>query len=137
MSTAIEPIINSLSRPFWEKARAGEFFLPHCIQSNRFFWPPSPTSPFVTSGETEWRAAAPEGELQSVIIYRRSFHVSLQPRLPYGIGLVQLDAGPRLRVHVSDVSTRDRLHPGDQVRVGFSKFSPQDWPIPVAEKAVR
>ena len=100
MEETIAPLVTTLNAPFWTAATKGDFLLPFCVATNRAFWPPSPVSPFVTGGAVAWRPASPRGVLRACVIYRRVFQRALEKLVPYGVGLVGLEAGVRLQVHV-------------------------------------
>jgi uncharacterized OB-fold protein len=135
MDPALDPIVNDLSRPFLEALWDGELPLPFCLTTERHFWPPCPTSPFVTAGATEWRSAGASGVLTGLVIYRRSFHPAFADAVPYGVGLVELNAGPRLRVHLADVTSDDRLSAGDRVRVSRAIIVDGQRPALIATRA--
>jgi uncharacterized OB-fold protein len=126
--TAVNPIINTLNAPFWDAAKDGVLLLPFCLQTRHAFWPPSPFSPFVTGGVVEWRTATPEGALLARVTYRRAFLKAFDPLMPYAIGLVELDEGPRLQAHI--VRPDDAASPkaGERVRLSFARLL-DDVPI--------
>ena len=120
MSEPVAPIVNELNAPFWAAAAEGRLALPVCLQTGRFFWPPSALSPFVSSGPTGWREAPDEGTLRSLVIYRRVFQKAFEAQLPYGVGLVELDAGPRLQAHVAAPDGPDAPRAGERVALRFA-----------------
>jgi uncharacterized OB-fold protein len=131
MGEPIAPIINDLNAPFWEAAEQGRLVLPRCLTTGRAFWPPSPNSPFVSAGATDWSAARSEGVLRAVTIYRRVFQKAFQSLLPYGVGLVELDEGPRLQAFISAPDSPVAPKPGDRVRLVFGKALPDGPNIPM------
>src|SRR3546814_6293290 len=70
MSARLAPVVNDLSRPFWDAAEEGRLSLPHCVATGRPFWPPAPASPLRTGGA---RSEEHTSELQSLI--RNSYAV--------------------------------------------------------------
>jgi uncharacterized OB-fold protein len=127
MAETAAPAVNTLNMPFWQAAGDGRLVLPFCPATSRYFWPPSPSSPFVTAGAVEWREAEPAGVLKTAVTYRRSFQKAFEDRMPYGIGLVALDCGPRLQVHMA----APEPVPGARVTVGFAVLVPGGPPVPV------
>jgi uncharacterized OB-fold protein len=127
------PIVNSLNRPYWDAAARGELVLPFCVATGRAFWPPSPISPFATGGAVEWRKAAPLGQVITRVVYRRGFLKQFEPLMPYAIGLVELDAGPRLLAHIARADAADAPLAGARVRLQFEKLLGDD-PILTARR---
>lgn len=128
----LDPIVNDLDAPFWDGARAGRLMLPFCLATGRAFWPPSPLSPHVSRGAVEWRVVEPVGVLQAVVIFRRSYHQALAARMPYGIGQVALDAGPRLQAHIVDPDGIGAPRAGDRVRLDFAALIEGGPAVPIA-----
>lgn len=134
MAEGIEPIVNSLNQPFWRGAADGRLVLPYCTKTGRPFWPPSPVSPFATAGPVEWRETNPDGTVLAVAIYRRPFHAAFAALMPYAIGLVALNAGPRLHVHIAAPDAPGAVRKGDPVRIRFAKIMADGVPVPIAER---
>jgi uncharacterized OB-fold protein len=127
MSEPIAPLVNDLNRPFWEAAEAGRLVLPWCPATTQFFWPPSPFSPFGAVAP-EWRDAPAGGVLKAMAVYRRAFQKAFEPLMPYGVGLLELDAGPRLQVHISDA---DAATVGRRASLGFASLLPGGPKVPI------
>lgn len=133
MAGSLAPIVNRLNAPFWEAAQAGRLMLPFCTATGQAFWPPSPLSPFDIRADVAWREASPLGELQSLAVYRRSFHPAFDPLMPFGVGLVALDAGPRLLAHIAAPGTPAAPCAGARVRLRFRPILPDGLCVPLAE----
>lgn len=131
------PVINDLSRPFWEAAADGRLQLPWCTATGRPFWPPAPTSPFAAGGAVEWREIAPEGVLLSRVTYRRAFQKAFAGRLPYAVGLVEIAPDVRLQAHLSDPDGPETPQAGDRVLLGFEVLVADMIPVPVIRAAAR
>jgi uncharacterized OB-fold protein len=123
----LAPIVNDLNRPFWEAAETGTLLMPHCVDSDRPFWPPSPLSPF-TSGPVSWRPVEPRGTVAAAVTYARIFQQLLADRTPFAIALVDLVDGVRLQVHAPDPAL---ALPGTEVTIGFAALGPDTRPVPV------
>lgn len=131
MVESISPVVTSLNAPFWEGAAAGRLVLPRCAETGRFFWPPSPVSPFADAA-MRWQPADPAGTLETVAIYHRIFQAPLADRKSYGIGLVALAVGPRLLVHIGNT---DAFVAGDPVRLTFAPLLPDLPAVPTIAHA--
>ncbi len=127
MAPALMPLLNDLSRPFWTAGEAGRLVLPHCVETGRPFWPPSPSSPFRTAGNIEWRDVEATGTLLSLVVYRRAFQQELASALPYGVGLVELAPGVRLFAHVARPD--GGIAAGDPVRLDFRPLVTEGVPV--------
>jgi uncharacterized OB-fold protein len=119
MSESLAPVRNRLNAPFWLAGEADRLVLPHCVASGRAFWPPSPVSPFVTAGRVDWREVAPVGVVRGRVVYRRVFLKALEAATPFGVGLIELDAGPRLMAHLAHPDDPAAPRVGDRVRLVF------------------
>jgi len=135
MAESHAPPRNSLSDPYWAGAEAGRLVIPHCLATGRPFWPPSPSSPFVTAGAVEWRAVAPEGEAITIVTYRRIFQQTLAHHSPYAIALVELAGQVRLQAHVSAPDAEGAPRAGDRVRLRFIPLAEGEVPVLHAEPA--
>lgn len=131
MAEPLTPVVNDLSRPFWEAAVEGRLCLPFCVASGQAFWPPSPSSPFVQGGPVEWRDEPGDGVLLSCAIYRRAFQKAFAACLPYAIGLVEILPNLRLQAHLSDPDAATAPRVGDRVRIAFRPLVEGGPPVPV------
>lgn len=133
MAETALPLHNDLNRPFWDGAEAGTLMLPHCRDSGRPFWPPSPLSPF-TGGLVNWAECDGVGTIESLVVYRRAFQQAFAHLLPYGIALVALDCGVRLLAHVSRPDDPAAPATGCRVAIGFDILLAGGPPLPVAHR---
>lgn len=131
MTETSQPVVNALNRPFWEAASAGKLALQRCETTQRFFWPPSPRSPF-TGGPVAWMDCDAGGTVESIVIYRRPFQQAFAALLPYGIASIALDAGPRLLVHVTDPDGEMAPKAGDRAVIGFRQLLDDGPLLPIA-----
>jgi uncharacterized OB-fold protein len=137
MGETISPAINTLNQPFWSAAEEGRLVLPFCVLTGRFFWPPASLSPFVGGSAIEWREAATSGVLVTRVVYRRAFQQPLKDRMPYAVGLVALDDGPRLLAHIPDPDRDDSAQSGDPVRIVFVAIVEGGPSVPHAVRSPR
>lgn len=128
------PLINALNRPHWQAAEAGRLALPHCERTGRAFWPPSPLSPFDGSAGVVWREVEPLGVIVAEVAYRRSYSEAFEKSMPYAIGLVELDAGPRWHVFLGGADAPLRPRPGCRVRIAFERMPAGQSVIAVAHR---
>jgi hypothetical protein len=119
MTTGLDAVRNRLWAPFHDGAAAGRLMLPYCVATDRPFWPPSPTSPFAGGGEVFWREHTAEGRLMARVTYRRSFLKAFDPRLPYGVGQVEVAPDVRLQAHMIEPDNAASPQAGDIVALTF------------------
>ncbi|MGE0233291.1 MAG: Zn-ribbon domain-containing OB-fold protein [Flavobacteriaceae bacterium] len=131
MGEPVAPIVNDLSRPFWDAAADGRLSLPCCVTTGRIFWPPSPSSPFSAAGSIEWRDVAAQGVLCSSVTYRRAFQQVFAGALPYAVGLIAVAPGVRLQAHLAAPDRLDVPKAGDIVRIGFAPIVEGGPPVPI------
>ena len=86
------------TQPFWDKAREHELWLPKCVDTGRFFFPPRLFSPF-TGGEVAWEKASGKARLASFLINHRP-SPGYEDEAPYIIALAELDEGVRLMTNL-------------------------------------
>jgi hypothetical protein len=94
MSDKIIPQALPETKMFWDKARLHELWLPRCVDSGRFFFPPRLFSPF-TGGAISWERASGKAKLASFVIAHRAAP-GFEAQTPYIIALAELEEGPRL-----------------------------------------
>jgi uncharacterized OB-fold protein len=133
MAEPVAPVLNDLSRPFWDAAAEGRLVLPFCMATGRAFWPPSPSSPFALGGAVAWRDVAAEGVLLSRVTYRRAFQKAFGDRLPYAVALIEVTPGVRLQAHLADPDGPRAPLSGAHVRLGFAALAEGGPPIPIVE----
>jgi uncharacterized protein len=135
MTESVAPVSNSLWAPHLEAAAKGVLLLPWCIATARHFWPPSPSSPFVTAGPVEWQEADRIGVLRSLIVYRRVFQQAFADCAPYGIGLVELASGVRLQAHVAALESGQAPSAGSRMEIYFEPIATGGIPVAHARLA--
>jgi len=95
-------------------AAEGSFELQVCEDCHAVQYPPREACRACVSPRLKWRAQSGAGELLALTTLHHSNDLFFRERLPWRLGLVHLDAGPTLMVHLhGDVSAAGR-----RVRVG-------------------
>lgn len=109
-------------------AAEGRFELQTCEDCGTVQYPPREVCHKCLSAALRWRAQGGEGELLGSTTLHHSNDLFFRERLPWRLGLVHLDAGPTLMVHlhgeVGDAPTRVRVgarldRAGQAVLIGF------------------
>jgi uncharacterized protein len=91
-----QPQVDLWSRPFWDACREKRLILQCCDATGKFWFPPSPVSPYTGSEEWKWRAVSGRGVLWSFVVFHRAYFEGFRDSLPYTVAMVQLDEGPFL-----------------------------------------
>ena len=94
MSEKMSPVATPETQVFWDKAQAHELWLPLCIDTGRYFFPPRSYSPF-TGGAVEWRPASGRAKLASFVIVHLAAP-GFESEVPYVVALAELEEGPRM-----------------------------------------
>ena len=95
-------------------AAEGRFELQVCEQCNAVQYPPREACHRCLSPQLKWRPQGGEAALISETRLRHSNDLFFRERLPWRLGLVQLDAGPTVIVHLHD----EVAAPPARVKVG-------------------
>ena len=93
-----------------EIAAAGRFALQLCSQCNRTHYPPQQFCSNCLSPTLEWRDVSNLGTLLAETTQHHANELYFRARLPWRIGLVELDLGPRIIAHLAaDCSRGQRV----------------------------
>jgi uncharacterized protein len=112
---------------FWDMAAKHELWLPRCVDTGKFFFPPQESSP-LTGGEISWARASGRGRLASYVIAHRAAP-GFEDELPYVVALVELDEGPRLTSNLLNVAPDPALLTiGMPLQVVFEERGPMTLP---------
>jgi hypothetical protein len=99
-----------LTSDFWAAARGSRLVVQRCPDCGYLRWPPGPACPECLRPGGDWTRLSPAGVLYSYTTYQRSFSPALAGDVPYSVGLVELDEGPRMYGRLLD--------PPDELAVG-------------------
>ena len=101
-------ITDPLSAPFWAGTREGKLLVQKCDVCGYLRWPPGPVCNECQTPGGTWTEVQPTGTLYSYAEYHRALHPAFKDDLPYFVGLIELDEGPRMYGTVlGDVKTED------------------------------
>jgi uncharacterized OB-fold protein len=112
-----------LTAPFWAAAREGRLVAQSCATCGYLRWPPGPICTECLTPGGEWTEVSPHGTLYSYAEYHRALDPRFAADVPYTVGLVELDEGPRMYGLLrSAVQTADV---GRKVRAVFDAVTDQ------------
>lgn len=99
MTTPEKPlpdVHDPLTAPFWAATRQSKLVLPRCKGCGYMWWPPEIVCPECWTAEREWVEVPAEGTLWSFAVYHRALDPAFADEIPYTVGLIELDAGPKM-----------------------------------------
>jgi uncharacterized protein len=92
MSTPPE---NELTLPYLTALRAGRLSVQRCGSCGYLRWPPGHYCPECLSADASWVAIEQRGWLWSYTTYHHAFAPAWRAEVPYSVGFVETDDGPR------------------------------------------
>ena len=102
---SLEP--NKHNADFVDGLKHGVLRLQRCASDGHYQFPPAPVCAACLSRDLAWVDSGGRGILWSWIVLHRAYYPDVEPRLPYTIGLVQLDEGPRIMMQMSSIEGID------------------------------
>lgn len=98
--------------PFWDALADDRFLLPVCEACDEHYFPPAPACPRCHATDVGWAETDAEGELYA---FTRQHRTAPGVSAPVVLGIVELDAGPRLLARVA--ADYEALALGDRVAI--------------------
>ena len=90
------PEVTPLTAPYWEGLTAGELRFQRCGACRNAWLPAREECPRCLSDDVSWEGSAGRGKVVSWVVYHQAVHPAFADRVPYTVGVVELDEGPRL-----------------------------------------
>ncbi len=106
---------------YWEAANRGEYVIPYCEACEQYFFYPRRYCPSCTSERVTFRNASGRGSVYSFSVVHRAPIPAFEGRVPYTVGLVELDEGPRVYARIEPGSEQVQI--GSPVEVRFERKS--------------
>jgi hypothetical protein len=118
------PVIDLLTRPYWEHARAHRLAVQACRSCGDRHFPPSPVCPHCLSEEQTWEVVSGLGTLLTWGRFHRAYWPGYKEDLPYDVCVVRLNEGPLV---VSNFAgpVPDGLRTGLPLRATFDDVTPE------------
>ena len=113
------PIPDPDSRPFWQACSEGRLIAQACSACREPRFPPSPVCPRCRSQDYTWEELSGRGEVWTFTIVHHPFRPWLEDQVPYVVGLIRLDEGPRV---IGRISATREPSIGSRVRVRFQEM---------------
>ena len=88
------------SQPFWDGCARHELTVQQCDACGRFWFPPSNRCQHCWSPEFTWQRVSGRARVYSFTVFHRAYAAELADQLPYVVGVVELEEGPRLITNI-------------------------------------
>ena len=118
------PVVDALTRPYWEHAKAHRLAVQTCRDCGDRHFPPSPVCPRCLSDAQGWEVVSGRGTLLSWGRFHRAYWNGYRDELPYDVCVVQLDEGPLIVSNFAG-TVPDNLHLGMPLRAVFDDVTPE------------
>lgn len=116
------PTPSTATRFFWDACKEHRLVLQQCGSCSAFRFPPSVVCPECLSTDWEPAPLSGRGVVHTFGVYHRLYHKAFEPDLPYVIGIIELEEGPRLVSNVVGCPSED-VYCGMPVRVVFEDIT--------------
>ena len=103
------PEANPVHQPFWEGATNGKLLFQRCRSCSHAFLPGRQECPQCLQPDLEWEEASGRATLYSWVVYYRAYGPAYQSRIPYIVGIVALEEGPRFASNIVGFSDPEAL----------------------------
>jgi uncharacterized OB-fold protein len=115
------PEVNSFTAPFWDYCKKHELRMQFCNRCNQWVWYPKALCPKCGRiDKIEWKKLSGKGIVYSFTVIRQVIDnaESFNRDIPFVIGLIELEEGPRIYSNIINVKPDD-VSIGDKVEVVF------------------
>jgi uncharacterized OB-fold protein len=114
---------------YWEGTKLGELRIQRCNACGRAYFYPRPSCPFCSSTDVSWEKASGYARLHTYLISHRPAP-GFADEVPYAIGVVELEEGPRMMTNLVDVdNTPEALVLDMALEVAFEPRGDQHVPV--------
>lgn len=96
------PRISADTKMFWEGCKEHKLEIQRCKKCGKLRWPAAFLCPDCLSSETEMKEMSGDGTLYSYVTFQKAFHPSVQDKVPYTVGVVELEGGVRIISNIVD-----------------------------------
>ena len=93
--------------PFWEALKRHELQLQRCADCQHVYFYPRILCPSCWSANVKWERMSGKGHVYTYTVMHRAPHPAFAEDVPFIIGVVELDEGPRLPVNIVQCSPEE------------------------------
>ena len=106
------------SQPFFDAAKRGVLMVRRCSSCGTFQGPAAEICSECLRDDLAWVEVSGRGTLFTFGVMHQNYHPGFAPEIPYNVGVVELEEGPRLNTNVVGVSNEE-LKVGMPLEVTF------------------
>lgn len=100
MSNLPWPIPDADTREYWDAITNETFTVQQCLECSTFQYYPRAICTTCSSTNLKMMPSSGTGTLYSYTVSRRAAHPIMADRVPYAVGLIDLDEGPRMLANI-------------------------------------
>ena len=115
------------TEPFWKATAEHRLTYQVCRACGQVVFHPRRHCPGCTGGELEWRDSAGRGTVYTFTVIRRSGQPFFRDRIPYVVGLIDLDEGFRMMAEIA--ADPETVHIDQRVTVSWEDHPTLSVPI--------
>ena len=112
-----------LVAPFFAATAEGRLVVQRCAECGYLRWPPGPLCPQCQTVGGDWADVRPAGALYSYATYQRALGRAFADDVPYTVGLIELDDGPRMYGRL--IGDHEAARVGMRVQAVFEPVTPE------------
>jgi uncharacterized OB-fold protein len=102
--------------------RERKLLMPRCDECKAYWFPPSALCPHCSSAKWSWTVTSGRGRVFSYVVYHRVYHPAFAEDVPYTVGVIELDEGPRMISNVIGIAP-DKVVCDMKVEVEFQPIT--------------
>lgn len=115
---------DAVARPYWDGLKRGQLLYQVCRVCAHRRLPPTAQCPKCLSDEVEWAATRGRGRLASWVVFHRAYHPAFEDQIPYAVGIVELDEGPRMLARLKGRADLETFGVGDLLMLKIEDVGP-------------
>ena len=116
------PVPSPSTEFFWTGVKEHQLLLQQCDKCSAYRFPPSPICPECLSSDYTVKPVSGKGTVFTFGVYHRLYNPAFEEDLPYTVGMIELEEGPRLVSNVVGIAPDD-VYCGMPVEVTFDDIT--------------
>ncbi len=107
------PLLDGDTKEFWQACKRHELVMQKCQACGQLRFPPESICPHCLSDRCQWQRLSGKGKVYTFSIIRQAPRPEWKHAVPYVVGVIELDEGPRMISNVVGC-------PPEEVQIGMS-----------------
>lgn len=116
------PADNPITQPYWDATRDKKLLLQRCVTTGKFQFFPRALSIHELGGDVEWVESPGNGVVYSFSVMHRPANPMMKDKVPYAVGLIELDEGVRMMSNIINIDVSD-IKVGMKVKLAWEALS--------------